>query len=142
MNSLLPASSISVRPVMKTRVRIIALNFAVLIFVFFVMFRSPAPYGISGSAQDKKQEKKETTTTVVNKKYGEGGTVETTSDANLKLLSEVWKDKDGKIKEEHNFRYTDDGKLLGETWRFSTDAASPAKFYSKTPHITRPKGKL
>jgi hypothetical protein len=74
------------------------------------------------------QKQKLTTTTVADNKLGEGGSLETTSDEKAKLLSEVWKDKEGKKKETHVYEYN--GKTLTrETWTFWNDNKPLAIFY-------------
>ncbi len=96
---------------MKTRMTIIALSLPVLFFAFFVICSTIAPYETAVLAQ----EQKERTTTVADNRYGKGGTLESTSDEKLRILKEIWKDKDGKMRETHYFGYDDKGNPSGET---------------------------
>jgi len=66
-------------------------------------------------------QEKLTTTTVPSDKFGQGGTLETTSDENFRVVKEVWKDKDGKIKETHSSLYNANNQLGAEAWVFGED---------------------
>src|ERR1700682_233334 len=63
------------------------------------------------------REPKLTTTTVADNRYGEGGKKETTSDEKFKIHKEVWKDKEGNVKEVHKIEYTGNA-ISGEAWKF------------------------
>jgi len=118
---------------MKTRMTIIALSLPVLFFVFFVICSTIAPYETAVLAQ----EQKERTTTVADNRYGKGGTLESTSDEKLRILKEIWKDKDGKMRETHYFGYDDKGNPSGETWNFSKNGTfEGADEYRAQPHFT------
>src|SRR5437879_3377381 len=56
------------------------------------------------------------TTIVADNRFGEGGTLESTSNEKLQIIREEWKDKDGKGREVHNF---EDGT---ENWLLYTPA--------------------
>src|SRR6266404_1914397 len=86
--------------------RLALLTLAVFTVASAALFVSAA---FVANAQDKTTTQKTapdpklTTTTVADKTYGEGGSLETTSNEKGMLLREVWKDKDGKKVE--TFKY-------------------------------------
>src|ERR1044071_4746651 len=74
-------------------------------------------------AQTPKPGPKLTTTTTNTNKYGEGGTLESTSDEKSILVEEVWKNKDGHIKELHRVQWltpkpNEKSKKFGQGWQF------------------------
>jgi hypothetical protein len=104
--------------VMKTRSKFAPI--LVLVFIGALVVNPSTLLAGRVMAQDKKPEPKLTTTTSADDKYGKGGTVETTSDDKLKVSYEVWRDKDGKVRETHDIEY--EGRdTASETWRFSKD---------------------
>jgi hypothetical protein len=115
---------------MKARVRIGTLNLAVLFLVFFAISRVTAPYETSALAQ----EQKSVTTVVPDDKYGNGGTLETTSDKKtFRPLFEKWKDKDGKLAESHSLHFGADNtraELTAESWDFWESPTKSVAFVS------------
>src|SRR6202011_474830 len=105
-------------------------RFYIEYLLLFVCFFGSLLIGPAVSAQ----EKKETTTTVADNKYGEGGTLDSTSDEKRRLLSEIWRDKDRKIRAMHSLGYDDKGNFLGESWGFRGFAG--AELYEMTHHLT------
>jgi hypothetical protein len=80
-----------------------------------LLFSALLSFAEAVSAQEKL-----TTTTVADDKFGKGGTLETTSDENFRVVKEVWKDKDGKVKETHSAVYNGN-QLAAEIWIFGGD---------------------
>ena len=66
------------------------------------------------------QQQKLNTTTVTSDKFVEGGKLITTSDAKLKIHSEMWTDKNGKPIEIHEIEYDERGNVKTETWEIET----------------------
>src|SRR2546430_15996784 len=100
---------------MKTRSKFALI--LVLVFIGTLVVNPTTLLAGRVMAQDKKPEPKLTTTTSADDKYGKGGTVETTSDDKLRVFREVWKNKDGDIRETHSIYY--DGKdTASEYWDF------------------------
>lgn len=74
---------------------------------------------LSFATSAQKSDPKLTTTVVASNKYGEGGTLETTSTEKAKLVKEVWKDKAGNIREVHSFEETGKTEVAPtEKWKF------------------------
>ena len=78
-----------------------------------------------------------TTTTTSNNKYGEGGTLESTSDEKFNVVKEVWKNKDGHIKEQHVLQWItltpkpnekSKIKALAQGWKFYKNEQEVAEF--------------
>jgi hypothetical protein len=74
-------------------------------------------------------EPKLTTTTVADNRYGEGGTKETTSDEKYKIHREVWKDKNGEVREVHDVDYDSAGQPNSESWSFSGTGGKKLPYY-------------
>jgi len=87
------------------------------------------------NAQTPKPGPKLTTTTTNSNKYGEGGTLESTSDEKSILVSEVWKNKDKHIKELHIVEWLTPEpnkkskiKEFGQGWQFYKNEQVVATF--------------
>ena len=61
---------------------------------------------------------KESKTTNADNRYGEGGTRTTYSDERFRVTREVWRDKNGQVREAHSYDYPRRGD---QTWSFSKD---------------------
>ena len=89
---------------------------------------------------DQKQNFK--TSSVPDEKYGKGGTHETISDENLKIVVEAWKGSDRKVRERHYINY--DGDVIkSESWAFYKSGSKvsagvfeydPPRKLFKSPH--------
>src|SRR5438477_4640743 len=89
---------------MKTSRQELARTKLLILFAVFWIFISLLCHqiiSVKGLALGQEQKEKSTTTTVADNKYGKGGTKETSSDEKLRLRTEVWKDKDGKVRQKH-----------------------------------------
>lgn len=92
---------------------------------------------LHGSVIAQQQQQKLKTTVVADNKYGEGGTLETTSDEKLKVVKEVWKDKNGQVKEVYSFaRVVTEGLdkeneegVPTDFWEFHKDGRVVDTFY-------------